>query len=230
MGKGQTNHQSQAGTEVIVAPETSQLIEEQGWGLLPAVNLDKSGRGYVVRATDELLTEIVGNIVNFNFTRTHWDGPEDNQTMICFSRDGRTGMETATGLSRPCAGCPSLKNGCKLRSVLTILPQGWIFPIRIYLPTISTFAAHKIIQAMLARHGREAYYKTVKLGARMEKKDSKTYAVLTITPADNVEVDRNRVDEALMVIQLLKDYTARRQREDADATADLDPETAAASV
>ncbi len=209
--------------ELMAAPSIEQLVEEQGWGLIPGASLDKNGQGFIVKNTEELLPEITGSLINFHFTRSNWN--QESGELDCYSRDGKTGTVTATGEMRPCAGCPFLKDGCKLRSVLTVMPDDAYLPIRLFLPTASTFRAKGVLQTMLARFGPKMHLKRVRIGSKTEQKGPNKYAVIAITPIEG-EADAESVSRAFYVLQLLKNRTEHAQEFiETDAHDDADTDT-----
>lgn len=201
-----TDETATESTELMAAPSIEQLVEEQGWGLIPGVTLDKNGQGFVIKSTEELLPEITGSLINFHFTRSNWN--QETGELDCYSRDGKTGTATATGEMRTCAGCPFLKDGCKLRSVLIVMPDDAYLPIRLFLPTASTFRARGVLQTMLARFGPKMHLKRVRIGSKTEQKGPNKYAVVTITPIEG-EADAKSVNRAFYLLQLLNQRTAQ---------------------
>ena len=170
----------------------------------------------------EMVREIVGVIVGRQAKNGYWAsafGQSEDAHPDCYSPDGKTGFDRATGECIDCASCPRNQfkadgsgKDCKNMQDLYILPEGEMLPIKIVIPPTSIGNLRDYLAKRVVAKRKKSYEVLTKLTLSKEK-SRQNIAYSQIQFAKVRDLDADESSSVKPVIGLVKETIARQMQE-----------------
>lgn len=162
----------------------------------------------------EMVKSISGVIVYMHPANAYWATKEiTGESPVCFSRDGKVGFDTSTGMYRACVSCPYFQFGsgknpdgtkskgkaCKNFLKVYLLREGDILPLVLNVPPASKAGITKMLSQLFFMEGRELWSSPVEFSAHAtSSQGGRKYVELIVRVKKTEDGKRVTFDKATM--------------------------------